>query len=133
MPSVRKHTTKYYLLKALLPYSRENLKLSFQPAQFFADLEKQKKIPENTAKTAFHRAIDKGLIKIDEQNIPRLTDKGKRSLAPLTSKKLRGAKLLVVFDIPENARWRRGYLRAVLREFSFKQLQKSVWVTDLDC
>ncbi len=133
MPRFKKSSTKYLVLKALIPYSRENLKLSFHPAAFFADLERQKKISKNSARNSFNRAIEKGLVEMDDMNIPRLTDEGIRSLAPFTSKKLKGAKLLAIFDISEAERWRRDHLRITLREFSFKQIQKSVWATDLDC
>ena len=39
---------------------------------------------------------------------------------------------MVTFDIPEKLRYKRRNLRLLLRELSFKQVQKSVWVTDLD-
>lgn len=35
---------------------------------------------------------------------------------------------IVTFDIPEKERWKRDWLRAVLRRLGFKPLQQSVWV-----
>jgi DNA-binding transcriptional regulator PaaX len=122
-----------YILKALIPYSRENIKFSFQRNEFFKELSKKQQISEAAVRNSVQRAINKSLIKIDESGIPRLTQKGYRTLAPFTSKKLRGAKLMVAFDIPESKRRQRDHFRLVLREFYFRPLQKSVWTTNLDC
>lgn len=35
---------------------------------------------------------------------------------------------IVVFDIPEKEKWKRGWLREVLASCGFKMLQRSVWV-----
>lgn len=34
---------------------------------------------------------------------------------------------IVVFDVPEKEKWKRGWLRDALRSLDFKMLQKSVW------
>ncbi len=120
------------MLRALIPYSDANLKLVFKPSLFFADLERVEKISRNASKNAFYRAIRQELIEIDEQGIPRLTEKGRRDVKPFVAKKLAGAKLMIIFDIPENERWKRTHLRQLLRELSFKMIQQSVWSTDYD-
>ncbi len=38
-----------------------------------------------------------------------------------------GSPIIVVFDIPEKERAKRNWLRAVLKNFGFKMIQKSVW------
>lgn len=129
----------HYTLAALIPYTEANMKLSFRPSQFFSDLDKldyikrQNKFSKESLRNAYYRAIKKGLINMDD-GIPRLTAKGQRKLVSFQPKILKGnARLLVVFDIPEKDRWKRSRLRAVLREFHFIQIQKSVWETSYDC
>lgn len=127
-----KVSVRITLLKALLPYSRENLQLSFKPHSFFNQLEAEKNLPFTTSKSSFYRLINQGLVYI-EGDIPRLSNKGLRALAPYSAKRLKNSKLMVIFDIHECDRWKRNHLRATLREFKFDQIQKSVWVTDYDC
>lgn len=130
-------SSTHYLLSALMPYTEANLKLSFVPKMFFADLARLDRIKEHTLRTAYYRSIKKGLIELDTSSglpgLPRLTAKGKRKIAPYTSKKLKGAHLMVVFDIAESSRWKRQQLRTTLREFDFHQIQKSVWISSSDC
>ena len=122
-----------YLLKSLIPYTDANLKLTYKPHLFFNDLERLDNVKKSVAKTAYNRAIKKGLVCTSDDGIPRLTQKGIRSIAPFQSKKLKGAKLMVIYDIPEVSRWQRDRLRTVLHEFTFEQIQKSVWVSEFDC
>lgn len=131
--AIREKSATTYLLKALVPYSRSNLKLAFNSSAFFNDLSKTEKSNASAARNAYYRAIQKGLIEIDDDNIPRLTQIGRRKIAPFTAKKLKGAQILVVFDIPEAERWKRDHFRCTLREFSFKKIQQSVWTSNLDC
>lgn len=125
-------SSTHYVLSALMPYTEANLKLSFVPKRFFADLARLERIEENTLRNAYHRAIKKGLIIIDPSGTPRLSDKGHRKLAPYQSKELKGAELMVIFDIPERFRFKRDRLRLTLREFGFTQIQKSVWTSTSD-
>jgi len=94
-------------------------------------------------KNRFHKFLYKlkrdGLIDSDTKGKIKLTEKGK-----LVLKKLRGQTNLlstmsyavetsplwyvVIFDIPENARQKRAWLRAALRSLEFEMIQKSVWV-----
>jgi hypothetical protein len=128
---MKKESTIIYLLKALVPYSRQNLMLSFKPAKFFAELEKSTGRSQRALKQSFSRARRSGLITNDP--IPRLTTKGNARLSPFVARRLGGhAKLMIIFDIPESTLGRRNQLRRLLRNLSFEQIQKSVWVTTYD-
>ena len=131
--SLREGSATLLFLKALIPYSKANLKLNYRPSEFFADLEQRHKLNTNTSRNAFHRAVKKGLVIINDHGYPQLTSKGHRALAPFVAKKLNDSLLLIAFDIPENERWKRDHLRLMLNEFYFKKIQKSVWATDRDC
>lgn len=125
-----------YLLEALIPYTNANLKLAFKPNLFFNDLEnitKQKKLTSGTYKNAYYKAIKDGYIAIRNDHQPRVTKRGIELLQPYKTKILPNeACLMVIFDIPESQRSKRTYLRIILREFKFIQIQKSVWVSKYD-
>lgn len=107
--------------------------LSFQPSKFFAELERVEKISANTLQTAYYRAIKSGLLILDDNGVPRLTDKGRHRVKLYKPKRLEaGAFLLVVFDVPEDERYKRQHLRDLLKELSFKKIQQSVWATEYD-
>lgn len=125
-------SAKYYVLSALIPYTKANLELSFKPSLFFAELEKLHNIKANTARNAFRRAEKQQLVEKNGAGIPRLTALGQIELLPFTSKKLPGAQLLIVFDVPEQDRKKRNKLRIILVKLSFKQVQKSVWTSEYD-
>lgn len=125
-------SAKHYVLTALVPYTKANLQLTFKPSLFFAELEKLDRIKQNTSRNAYHRAVKKKLIELDSKGIPRLTKGGLELIKPYTSEKLPNSKLMIIFDIPEDERWKRRHLRALLRELQFKQAQKSVWVSEYD-
>jgi phenylacetic acid degradation operon negative regulatory protein len=67
-----------------------------------------------------------------------LTSKGRELLRDLRSKNLPHIKYgdnqaedtwkIFIFDIPERERYKRNWLRMVLRNLNFKMLQKSVWL-----
>ncbi len=122
----------HILLKALIPYTRENIQLSFHPHKFFNDLERQSGFKQESLKNTFRKAKKDGLIKT-EDSLLEITASGLRELQPFEPKKLIGtARLMVIFDIPEeNARMRRRF-RLLLREWHFSQAQKSVWISDFD-
>ncbi|OGL29293.1 CRISPR-associated endonuclease Cas2 [Candidatus Saccharibacteria bacterium RIFCSPHIGHO2_02_FULL_47_12] len=125
--------TTRYVLKALVPYSKANMQLSFSPNKFFNDLERLDRINERTLRSAFYRAQRKGLIKIDSEGIPRLTPKGLTATKTYKPTKLgKNAYILLIFDIPESERRKRDHLRALLRELSFKKIQQSVWACRYD-
>jgi DNA-binding transcriptional regulator PaaX len=129
---VRKsRSTKHYILEALIPYTDSNLKLTFKPSRFFTELERANQINTNTLRNSYRRAVEQGFIDhVDSR--PKLTDKGKLEIMPFISKKLPGSKLMVTFDIPEEERHKRSALRNILYFLSFKQIQKSVWVSSYD-
>ena len=125
----------HYILSGLVPYTEANLKLSFIPTRFFYDLEKLDKVKSSkkAMRTAYYRAIKSGLIELDDQKIPRLTAKGKRKTKQFKAKYLgKNARLLLIFDIAEEDRWKRDRLRLFLKELSFTQVQKSVWECQYD-
>lgn len=130
---MKKYSATYYLLSALVPYTEANMAFSFIPSAFFQELANRHKMSKNNFTTTYKRAIDTGLLAVGTDEIPRLTTKALRQLAPYSAKHLKGAALMVVFDIPEQDRAKRQQLRLTLREFKFKQIQKSVWATDVDC
>lgn len=127
------NSTLEYVLEGLLPYTEANIKLTFKPGLFFDDLEKISRAGRRTIRNAYYRAQRAGLVELDGQGIPRLTDKGQRRARPFVAQRLsRQARLMVIFDIPEEEAWKRKRLRAVLRELRFEPIQKSVWISQYD-
>ena len=96
----RQKSALVFILKAFIPYSRENLMLSFKPNHFFNELEKVSRYERPALKQAFRRAQDRNLL--TRANSPRLTKKGLRTLQPYISEKLNAGRLMVIFDIPED-------------------------------
>jgi|SRR3989344_9077025 len=122
-----------FVLKGLVPYSRENMMLAFKPNLFFNELEKISRYKRQTLETAARRAQEKGLIEISRQQQLRLTNLGRRRVRPYIATKLKGnGKLMVIFDIPEEKAIDRQRLRRLLRKWQFIQVQKSVWLTAYD-
>lgn len=120
------------LLKALIPYTRENLLLSYKPNQFFNELERSSGYSRKTLRNAANRASQKGLLRY-EDGIPLLTNKGLHAMQPYIATKLaKQARLMVTFDIPEENSHLRRQLRQLLREWHFEQVQKSVWISQYD-
>lgn len=132
------NSTTGYVLRGLIPYTDENLKLSYKPNAFFNELEKLSKtttgrhINSTTIKTTYYRAKKQNYFFINEFGTPDITLAGKRKTTPFIPKKLKGAKLLVTFDIPETQRQKRSQLRLVLTALKFKQIQQSVWISVYD-
>lgn len=128
----QKQSALAFVLKGLIPYTRENLMLSFKPGAFFAELEKVSKYNQKTLRNAYYRGCKTGLI-YNSSSSPKLTRRGIIKVQPYVTRKIQGAgRLIVIFDIPEaDARLRRQ-LRKQLKEWQFEQIQKSVWATDMD-
>lgn len=121
-----------YTLKALIPYSRENLLLSFSPNRFFNELERTSGYKRKTLNETVRRARRRGLIEQTDHGL-KLTTLGERVTKPYTAIKLKnGARLMIIFDIPEDRALARKQLRWLLRKWGFKRTQKSVWVTSYD-
>lgn len=124
----------HYILAGLIPYTEANVKLAFKPSAFFNDLEKLDRIKasKRVLENAYYRAIKSGLIIFDDNGMPRLTPKAIRKIKPYKPKKLANSNLMIVFDIPESDKYKRNHLRTLLKELSFKQVQKSVWMSEYD-
>jgi DNA-binding transcriptional regulator PaaX len=126
-------TTTEYILWSLVPYTEPNLKLVFSARRFFNDLETISNKKRQTLRNSYYESIHKGLIVLDDQNIPKLTAKGKKVIKRYKPQHLgKHAKLIVMFDIPEGVRYKRTHLRLLLKELSFEQVQKSVWSSPYD-
>lgn len=136
--SIRSHrplpkSATLYVLKALIPYSRANLKLNFKPGLFYRDLEKVSRYNRRTIQNAFYLAKKKNLVNVNRTGPPSLTKKG-LLLVKIYEPKLLGnkARLMIAFDIPEKEKWKRQHLRLLLKQLCFEQVQRSVWITKYD-
>ena len=129
---LRERSALVYVLIALIPYSKPNLLLSYKPGLFYQELERISRYKEKTLKAAYERAQQQGLIERQE-NLVRLTAKGRRKIAPFVAENLGGSAYpMVIFDIPEDKINTRRKFRSVLIEWNFRQIQKSVWMTGKD-
>lgn len=129
---LRERSPLVYVLVALIPYSKPNLLLTYKPSQFFWELEKVSRYKQSTLKAAYWRAQQQELIE-KKKNLVKLTEKGKRKVAPFIAKELQGTVyLMVIFDIPEDKIDTRRSFRQILKGWQFRQVQKSVWMTGKD-
>lgn len=132
----RKESALIFILKSLIPYTEPNLMLAFKPSLFFAELEKISRYKRRALEAALYKAQKQQLIEKrleQNQNIMRLTELGQKTVRPFVAKQLdNNAKLMVIFDIPEDMAITRARLRRVLRNWSFEVVQKSVWITSYD-
>jgi FPC/CPF motif-containing protein YcgG len=122
-----------FILKGLMvPYSEANIMLSFKPRLFFSELEKTTHYKKRTLENALYRAYKEKLIEKNGAVID-LTEEGERIVGPFVPQVLpKGARLMVIFDIPEDMATIRAKFRRVLKCWNFRQVQKSVWVTPYD-
>lgn len=128
---LREQSALVYVLVALIPYSKPNLLLAFRPSEFFKELQKISRYRQKTLKEAYWRGIRNGLI--SNSPSPQLTKLGEKKAAPYIGTKLsREARLLVIFDIPEEESYKRQAFRNLLKAWGFYQVQKSVWQTSYD-
>lgn len=106
--------------------------LAFKPNQFFNELEKISRHKKSSLQKAYIRAREQGLVE-QQRNVIKLTSQGRRKIVPFMAEELSGrAYLMVIFDIPEDRFNTRRKFRQVLKEWNFRQVQKSVWVTGKD-
>ena len=119
------------LLKAMVPYSEQNLKLAFKPKLFFNDLERATFANRDTIKTTFNRALRIGYI-ISQDGNPILSELGRAKIPDCFRPPLLRDWLIIAFDIPESRRYVRTALRVELKRRGFQQLQKSVWFSKYD-
>ena len=125
------HSALTFVLLGLVPYTRQNLLLTFKPSAFFAELARQSGIPEKTLRRSYQRAVQRKLITVSADKLD-LSLKARQSIQPFIATQLPGAQLMVIFDIPEDQAHLRRQLRSVLRELSFRPIQQSVWTSDMD-
>ncbi len=127
----KRHPALIFVLRGLMPYTQENILLSFKPGLFFAELEKVSGYKQSTLRATYYRARQKGLIAQDI--VPSLTENGLRKVRPYTAQKLgNDARLIVIFDIPQQRAYVRETLRRFLKSLGFQMVQRSIWVTDID-
>lgn len=88
---------------------------------------------------ALRRLRENGLVELiaDKELMVRLTDEG-RDRAIWTKFQQDGEKWdkrwrLVIWDVPEKRRLARDLLRYKLKQLGFKQWQKSVWASKINC
>ena len=92
-----------------------------------------------TYRSSISRLCTQQFIKKDFNNIIGLTEKGRRAareafikaelqLHKRDSGKWDGGWRMVTFDIPEQKRKHRDYLRKVLKAVGFHEFQKSIWI-----
>ena len=129
---VRRQSALLFVIKGLIPYTRENMMLAFKPNLFFNELEKISRYKKVSLENAFREAQRQKLIE-REANVVRLTQLGEKIIRPYTAQQLSNeAKLMVIFDIPEDMAQVRARFRRILQSWQFKQIQKSVLVTSYD-
>lgn len=130
--SARIKSPLLYVLLGLVPYTKQNLLLSFQPNQFFNELEKTSEYSKEALRKAYRRAERRGLVKTTGTTIE-FSLPARQQIQPFVAQKLdKNASLMVIFDIPEERSQLRRQFRAVLRQLDFQQTQQSVWVSDFD-
>ena len=94
---------------------------------------------KNTYRSCIFRLCKTKLLKRDYNNVLALTDKGERralsafieaesALHKKGNQHWDGGWRMVFFDIPENKRKYRDYLRKILKLVGFHEFQQSIWV-----
>lgn len=116
---------------ALVPYSESNLKLAFDPNQFLNDLDRLTDHSRKNMQVAYHRAIKKGWINVDDNQV-KLSLEARQSVELFMAPKITNAQLMIIFDIPEDKANLRRRFRGLLKYLQFKQIQQSVWVSERD-
>ncbi|MCA9327619.1 hypothetical protein KDA14_03765 [Candidatus Saccharibacteria bacterium] len=126
-----KQSATILILKALVPYTSQNLKLAYNPSEFFDELERTSGYSRRTLIQTFARAKKQRLINMDPS--PALTTKGRQQVQPYIARRLRdGGELMVIFDIPQAFTVQRRRFRELLRYLGFEQVQRSVWISPND-
>lgn len=125
----REDSPLVFVLKGLMPYSRANMMLAFNPSRFFNELERLSNHKRKTLQAAYYRAEKRGLV----QDTCELSFDGWEKVLPFVAKKLqKDVVLMVIFDIPEDEASLRRAFRGYLKRLGFRQAQQSVWLSDND-
>ncbi len=122
-----------HILLGLVPYTRQNMQLTFHPHRFFNELERLSGYSEKTLRVSLYRAERRGLVTRSTTGQMGLSLEARQAIQPFIAQKLRGGgKLMVIFDVPEEMAAARRRLRQTLQQFQFRQIQRSVWMSDMD-
>ena len=120
------------LLLALVPYTRQNLMLVFKPNQFFDELECLTNYSRKQIQNTYYRVKKEKMVSFDNKKID-LSLRARQIVQPFIAEKLSNdAQLMVIFDIPEEFAGRRQRFRNLLKTLEFKQIQYSVWMSNMD-
>ena len=123
---LREQSALSFVLRAFIPYTRENLLLSFSPNRFFNELDRTSNYSKKNLQQAYYRAKEHGYFDYIDTT-PLLSELGRNQIERYTPLKLGNeAALIVVFDIPETMLSRRNSFRGILKSLGFVQIQKSV-------
>ena len=132
---LREGSLSYWLLMAL--EKTTDGVLSLDEFSYSAQMRAIKGIPSKPHHKALVMAIrrlrTKGIISYDTEQdkkiVLRLTSVGQDFLNKGSKTEWNGKYLVAIWDIPETKRIVRNLLRRRLKEWGFKNLQKSVWVS----
>ena len=119
------------VLLALVPYTRENLALTFRPHQFFNDLERTSQYSSATLRASYNRAKRRRLV-FETGSTIELSLEARHDIQPFIAQTISDGQLMVIFDIPEDFSDYRRKFRLVLRKLGFQQVQQSVWMSNKD-
>jgi len=118
------------VLLSLLPFAEDSI---FRSRYSFTFISKKTGYSESQVLRAYKSIKRRKLAYIEPDGRLRLSLAGRQMVQPFVAEKLSNdAKLMVIFDIPEDFAGRRQRLRNLLKQLDFKQIQLSVWTTDKD-
>lgn len=125
-----------YMLEALLPYTEANVALVFRPSVFFRHLDQlddDRRYGHETLRKAYYEAKRRGLVVMNDDGSIDIDDSVRSQLKPYEPRQLKGAGVMVVFDVPIAENNKRRWFRLLLKELKFVQIQQSVWMSDYEC
>lgn len=128
-----------YLLLSMIPYSKQNIDLMTNRHELLKIALDEYGAKENSFYVTMNRAKKNGYleeVEIKGQKNLHLTMKGRIKIlkSQFKNKKEKWDEKwrIIIFDIPEQQRKSRDFLRSVLRDLGFKKYQLSVWVCPYD-
>jgi DNA-binding transcriptional regulator PaaX len=91
-----------------------------------------RKISNNVYHQNIYRLKKRGILE-DKNNVFYLSQKGKmffqNPYRKVRGKPLKNNKILIIFDIPEKKKKVREWIRNQIKDWDFKMVQKSVWIS----